>query len=152
MMKLYRGPLPSLVSSAARQERFIVWCKDCRRQVDDDPADQVDRYAAKRRFGTLGSPAAGAAAPRSTWWQPEPSAMLTKADRDALLQRSRRRPLRRLIGRSQATSPDCGRRKNADPRPRPGSRKAVALLVSMGKSPSSGSFDLPSVSSQGQAP
>lgn len=33
-MKQYRGPLPSLASSAATQGRFIVWCKDCSHQVD----------------------------------------------------------------------------------------------------------------------
>jgi Zn finger protein HypA/HybF involved in hydrogenase expression len=36
----------TLGGAAAAQVRFIVWCKDCRHQVEPDPAEMAERYGA----------------------------------------------------------------------------------------------------------
>jgi hypothetical protein len=129
-----------------------VWCEDCRHQVDDDPADQVDRYGAETTVQLARSARLQSVRrPQGRHGGDRNRVLCFSADRDPLLLRSSRRSPRRLIGRSQATSPDCGHRKNTGLQPRSGWRKAVALLVSMGKSISSGSFDPHSVFSQDQA-
>ena len=46
-MKSYRGPPATLGSTAAAGLRLIVWCKDCRHQVEPDPAEMVERYGAE---------------------------------------------------------------------------------------------------------
>jgi hypothetical protein len=43
-MKPYRGPLATLGSTAAAQARLIVWCNDCRHEVEPDPAEMAERY------------------------------------------------------------------------------------------------------------
>ena len=45
-MKPYSGRPVTLGSTAAAQVRFIVWCKDCRHQVEPDPAEMAERYGA----------------------------------------------------------------------------------------------------------
>jgi len=46
-MKPYRGPPATLGSTAAAQARLIVWCRDCRHQVEPDPAEMAERYGAE---------------------------------------------------------------------------------------------------------
>ena len=46
-MKSYRGPPMTLGSAAAAHLTLIVWCKDCRHQVEADPAEMVERYGAE---------------------------------------------------------------------------------------------------------
>jgi hypothetical protein len=41
------GPPATLGSSAAAGVRLIVWCSDCRHQVEPDPAEQAARYGAE---------------------------------------------------------------------------------------------------------
>jgi hypothetical protein len=41
------GPLATLGSSARAGVRLIVWCCDCRHQVEPDPAEQAERYGAE---------------------------------------------------------------------------------------------------------
>ena len=38
----------TLGDAAAAHVRFIVWCKDCRHQVEPDPAEITQRYGARR--------------------------------------------------------------------------------------------------------
>ena len=45
-MNRYSGPPATLGSTAAAQARLIVWCKDCRHQVEPDPAALAERYGA----------------------------------------------------------------------------------------------------------
>jgi hypothetical protein len=45
-MKPYRGPPATLGSTAAAGARIIVWCRDCRHQVEPDAAAMVARYGA----------------------------------------------------------------------------------------------------------
>jgi hypothetical protein len=45
-LKSIPGPPATLGSSAAAQVRFIVWCRDCRHQVEPDPAEMAERYGA----------------------------------------------------------------------------------------------------------
>jgi Zn finger protein HypA/HybF involved in hydrogenase expression len=45
-VKPYRGPLATLGSTAAASARIIVWCRDCRHQVEPDAAELVQRYGA----------------------------------------------------------------------------------------------------------
>jgi hypothetical protein len=37
----------TLGGAAAAGVRLIVWCRDCRHQVEPDPADQAQRYGAQ---------------------------------------------------------------------------------------------------------
>jgi hypothetical protein len=43
-MKPYRGPPMTLGNGAAAHVRLIVWCKDCGRRIEPDPAERVQRY------------------------------------------------------------------------------------------------------------
>jgi Zn finger protein HypA/HybF involved in hydrogenase expression len=45
-MKPYRGPPATLGSTAAAQVRIVVWCRDCRHQIEPDPAELAARYGA----------------------------------------------------------------------------------------------------------
>jgi hypothetical protein len=45
-MKSEHGLPATLGSSAGAQVRLIVWCKDCRHQVEPDPAEMAQRYGA----------------------------------------------------------------------------------------------------------
>jgi hypothetical protein len=40
-------PPATLGSTAAAHLRLIVWCKDCRHQVEPDPAEMAERYGAE---------------------------------------------------------------------------------------------------------
>jgi len=44
LMKSRPGPPMTLGKAAAADVRLIVWCKDCDRQVEPDPAEMVARY------------------------------------------------------------------------------------------------------------
>jgi hypothetical protein len=46
-MKPYRGPPMTLGNAAAAKVRLIVWCLDCRHQVEPDPAEMAERYGAE---------------------------------------------------------------------------------------------------------
>ena len=46
-MKPYRGPPMTLGAAAAAGVRLIVWCKECRHQVEPDPAKMAARYGAE---------------------------------------------------------------------------------------------------------
>jgi hypothetical protein len=46
-VKLYRGPPMTLGAAAAAGVRLIVWCKECRHQVEPDPAKMAARYGAE---------------------------------------------------------------------------------------------------------
>ena len=63
-MKSEPGPPATLGSSARAGVRLIVWCRDCRHQVEPDPAEQAVRYGAEMapRSGESGWSALGAAA------------------------------------------------------------------------------------------
>jgi hypothetical protein len=43
----YGGPPMTLGNAAAAQVRLIVWCVDCRHQVEPDPAEMAERYGAE---------------------------------------------------------------------------------------------------------
>jgi hypothetical protein len=43
----YSGPPMTLGSAAAARVRLIVWCLDCRHQVEPDPAALAARYGAE---------------------------------------------------------------------------------------------------------
>jgi hypothetical protein len=45
-MKPYRGPPMTLGNAAAAGVRLVVWCRDCRRQAEPDPAEMAERYGA----------------------------------------------------------------------------------------------------------
>jgi hypothetical protein len=45
-VKPYRGPPATLGSTAAASARIIVWCRDCRHQVEPDAAELAQRYGA----------------------------------------------------------------------------------------------------------
>ena len=45
----YRGPPMTLGAAAAAQVRLIVWCKECRHQIEPDPAEMATRYGAATR-------------------------------------------------------------------------------------------------------
>ena len=45
-MKPYRGPPATLDSTAAAQVRIVVWCRDCRHQIEPGPAELAARYGA----------------------------------------------------------------------------------------------------------
>jgi hypothetical protein len=40
----YSGPPATLGSTAAAHARLIVWCRDCRHEVEPDPAEMAERY------------------------------------------------------------------------------------------------------------
>jgi len=46
-VKPYRGPPMTLGSAAAAHVRLIVWCKNCRHQVDPDPAEMAAQCGAE---------------------------------------------------------------------------------------------------------
>jgi hypothetical protein len=46
MMNRYTGPPATLGSTAAAGVRLIAWCRDCRHQVEPNPAEQAERYGA----------------------------------------------------------------------------------------------------------
>ncbi len=52
-MKGYSGPPTTLGNAAAARVRLIVWCLDCRHQVDPDPAEMVERYGAEMAVARL---------------------------------------------------------------------------------------------------
>jgi hypothetical protein len=41
------GPPMTLGNAAAAGVRLIVWCKDCRHQIEPDPAEMAQRYGAE---------------------------------------------------------------------------------------------------------
>jgi hypothetical protein len=41
------GPAITLGAAAAAEVRLIVWCRDCSRQVEPDPAELASRYGAE---------------------------------------------------------------------------------------------------------
>jgi hypothetical protein len=45
-MNSYTGPPMTLGNVAAAHVRLIVWCLDCRHQVEADPAEMATRYGA----------------------------------------------------------------------------------------------------------
>jgi hypothetical protein len=47
MMKSEPGPPMTLGNAAAARVRLIVWCKDCRHQIEPDPAEMAQRYGAE---------------------------------------------------------------------------------------------------------
>ena len=47
-MKPYRGPPIILGTAATAGVRLIVWCKECRHQVEPDPTEMATRYGAER--------------------------------------------------------------------------------------------------------
>ena len=47
-MKPYRGPLTTLGNAATAKVRLIVWCRDCQRRIEPDPAEHAARYGATR--------------------------------------------------------------------------------------------------------
>jgi Zn finger protein HypA/HybF involved in hydrogenase expression len=47
MMKSEPGPPMTLGNAAAARVRLIVWCKDCRHQIEPDPAELAQRYGAE---------------------------------------------------------------------------------------------------------
>ena len=49
-LKSEPGRPATLGSSAAAGVRLIVWCRDCRHQVEPDPAEQAQRYGAEMTF------------------------------------------------------------------------------------------------------
>jgi hypothetical protein len=46
-MKSEPGPPMTLGNAAAARVRLIVWCKDCRHQIEPDPAEMAQRYGAE---------------------------------------------------------------------------------------------------------
>jgi Zn finger protein HypA/HybF involved in hydrogenase expression len=47
MRNLYGEPPATLSVARAEIIRIIVWCKDCRHQVEPDPNEQMHRYCAE---------------------------------------------------------------------------------------------------------
>jgi hypothetical protein len=43
----YSGPPMTLGNAAKAGVRLIVWCRDCGRQVEPDPAEMAGRYSAE---------------------------------------------------------------------------------------------------------
>jgi hypothetical protein len=43
----YTGPPMTLGAAAAARVRLIVWCRDCRHQIEPDPAEMAERYGAE---------------------------------------------------------------------------------------------------------
>jgi hypothetical protein len=46
-LKSQPGPVMTLGNAAAARIRLIVWCRDCGRQVEPDPAELARRYGAE---------------------------------------------------------------------------------------------------------
>jgi hypothetical protein len=46
-LKSEPGPPMTLGNAAAAHVRLIVWCLDCRHQVEPDPAEMAQRYGAE---------------------------------------------------------------------------------------------------------
>jgi hypothetical protein len=46
-MKSDPGPPMPLGNVATARVRLIVWCKECGRQVEPDPAEMAERYGAE---------------------------------------------------------------------------------------------------------
>jgi hypothetical protein len=59
-MKSQPGPPMTLDNAANAKVRLIVWCRDCRHQVEPDPVEQAQCYGAEeqapegRRVGWFG--------------------------------------------------------------------------------------------------
>jgi hypothetical protein len=66
-VKPYRGPRMTLGAAAAAGVRLIVWCKECRHQVEPDPVGMANRYGAETSVGVSGWSVLSAAAGRSIW-------------------------------------------------------------------------------------
>ena len=49
-MKSYTGPPATPGSTAAAGGPIIVWCNDCRHQVEPDPREMVERYGIETRL------------------------------------------------------------------------------------------------------
>jgi hypothetical protein len=47
VVKSEPGPPMTLGNAAAARVRLIVWCKDCRHQIEPDPAEMAQRYGAE---------------------------------------------------------------------------------------------------------
>ena len=47
VVKAEPGPPMTLGNAAAARVRLIVWCKDCRHQIEPDPAEMAQRYGAE---------------------------------------------------------------------------------------------------------
>jgi hypothetical protein len=60
----------TLGNAAAARVRLIVWCKDCRHQIEPDAAEMAQRYGAERPcpIGESGWSIPAAVAGRSIWW------------------------------------------------------------------------------------
>jgi hypothetical protein len=43
----YTGPPMTLGAAAAARVRLIAWCRDCRHEVEPDPAVMAERYGAE---------------------------------------------------------------------------------------------------------
>ena len=43
----YSGPPMTLGNAAKAGVRLIVWCRECGRQVEPDPAEMAERYGAE---------------------------------------------------------------------------------------------------------
>jgi hypothetical protein len=52
----YNGPPAPLGSTAAAQARLIVWCRDCRHEVEPDPAEMAARRAKEGDRKLVGTP------------------------------------------------------------------------------------------------
>jgi hypothetical protein len=46
-MSAYSGPPMTLGNAAAARVRLIVWCRDCGRRAEPDPAQMAERYGAQ---------------------------------------------------------------------------------------------------------
>ena len=46
-MNSYNGPPMTLGNAAITRVRLIVWCLECRHQVEPDPAEMAERYGAE---------------------------------------------------------------------------------------------------------
>jgi len=46
-MNAYWGPPMTLGNAAAAHARLIVWCLDCKHQVEPDPTEMAERYGAE---------------------------------------------------------------------------------------------------------
>jgi hypothetical protein len=90
-MTSYTGPPMTLGNAAAARVRLIVWCKECGRRVEPDPAEQARRYGVEMAVPdcTSGLSAESAARTTSIWWSQEPNENRPRAARLALCVRRR---------------------------------------------------------------